>query len=106
MLRNITQVYTWSKTKVTYTIICHLPVKLKKRYIENIILCVVKLLYGFAKTKNYQFAIYINYHNGNLDMKMLFYDTYLLHTKDRSGNFGMVGLQTKDVLMLEWRHYE
>lgn len=44
MLQDIIQAYTQSKTEFNSTVICYLPTKLKKRYFEDIILLIVKLL--------------------------------------------------------------
>ncbi len=53
MLRDITQAYTQSKTGLNRTVICYLPAKLKKKYLEGTILLIVKLLYGLPEAGNY-----------------------------------------------------
>ena len=55
ILRNIMQVYILSKTELNYIIICYLPakLKLKKRYLKDTILHIVKLLYSWAESENY-----------------------------------------------------
>lgn len=58
MLYDITQVYTQLKIDLNRIVICHLPVKLKTRYLESTILHIVKSLYGLAKVKNHLFVIY------------------------------------------------
>ena len=92
MLRDITQAYSQSKTKLNCTVICHLPIELKKRYSEGIILLVVKPLYGLAEAGNHGFATYLDHHKEKLGMEMSSYDAYLLITKDGSENFGIVRL--------------
>lgn len=47
------QAYTQSNIELNYIIIYHLPTELKKRYSENIVLYIVKPLYGLAKAKNH-----------------------------------------------------
>ena len=98
MLQDITQAYTQSKTKLNRTVICHLPVKLKKRYPEDTILLVVKPLYGLAKAGNHWFATYLDHHKEKLGMDMSPYDACLLITKDGDENFGIAGLQTDNIL--------
>ena len=53
MLQDITQTYTQTKIKLNCTIICHLTVKLKKKYPEGTILLIMKLLYGLAEAGNH-----------------------------------------------------
>ncbi len=98
ILQDITQAYTQSKTELNRIIICHLPIKLKKRYPEGIILFVVKPLYGLAKAGNHWFATYLDHHKEKLGMEMSPYDACLLITKDGVENFGIVGLQADDTL--------
>lgn len=47
------QINTLSKTKLHYIVICHPPVKLKKRYFEDTILPILKRLYNVAEAKNH-----------------------------------------------------
>lgn len=101
ILRDIMQAYTQSKTEFNHTIICHLPVKLKKRYPEGTILLVVKLLYGLVETRNYWFVIYLDHHKEKLKIEMLSFDTYLLITKDSNKNFAIAKLQMDNTLNIE-----
>lgn len=98
MLRDITQAYNQSKTKLNCIIICHLPMELKRKYPEDIILHVVKPLYGLAKAGNHWFAIYLDHHKKKLEMEMSFHDTCLLITKDSGENFGIAWLETDNTL--------
>ena len=93
MLRNIMQTYTQSKIELNYIVIYHLPVKLKKKYFEDTILFIVKLLYGLKETKNYWFATYLHHYKKKLQIEMLPYNTYLLITQDNSKNFDIARLQ-------------
>ena len=67
---------------------------MKKRYPENIILYVVKPLYGLAEAGNHWFATYLDYEKEKLGIKMLSYNVYLFITKNGGENFGIAGLQT------------
>ena len=96
ILRDIMQAYTQSKTQLNRTVICHLPVKLKKRYSESTILLVMKPLYSLAKAGNHWFAIYLDHHKEKLGIEMSPYDKCFLISKDCDENFGIVRFQTDD----------
>ena len=98
MLRDITQAYTQSKIGLNCTVICYLPVELKKRYPKGTVLLIVKPLYGLAEAKNHWFATYLDYHKEKLGMEISSYDAYLLIIKNGGENFGIVGLQTDNTL--------
>ncbi len=87
MLRDITQVYTQSKTEFNRIVICYLPAELKKRYPEDTILFIVKPLYSLAEAGNHWFAIYLDHYKEKLEIEMSFYNVCLLITKDRSETF-------------------
>lgn len=53
ILQDIMQAYTQLKIELNCTVIYHLFVKLKKKYLEGIILLIVKPLYSLAKAGNY-----------------------------------------------------
>ena len=93
MLQNIMQAYTLSKTELNNTILFYLFVELKKGYLKGIILCVIKLLYGLAKTQNYWFTTYLDHHKEKLGIEMSPHDSYFLITKGGGENFGIPGLQ-------------
>lgn len=50
----------------------------------------MKLLYNNAKTRNYRFAIYLNYYKKKLGIEMWLYDIYFFITKNYSKNFNIV----------------
>lgn len=74
ILRDITQAYNQAKTEFHCIVICHLLVKLKKRYPLTIVLRIAKLSYGLAEARNYWFATYLYHHRENLGMKISPYD--------------------------------
>lgn len=86
------QAYTKSKTKLNCIVICHLSIKLKKRYHKNTVLRVAKPLYGLAEAGNHWFAIYLDHYRKKLEIKISPYNKYLLITKDSGENFGIAGL--------------
>ena len=97
MLQDIMQGYTQSKTKLNCTVICHLSIELKKRYLGDTILLVVKLLYGLAKARNHWYAIYIDHYKEKLRVKISLYNACFLITQDNDKNFGIAGLQTDNI---------
>lgn len=105
MLEDIMQAYTQSKTELNCTVICHLSIKLKKRYSKDTILLVVKLLYGLAEAGNYQFAIYLDHYKEKLDIEMSYYDTCLFITRNGGKNFGIAGLQTDIILNVRMKAF-
>lgn len=71
-------------------VICHLFVKLKKKYPKNIVLHVAKPLYNLTEIENHWFAIYLDYYREKLRIKMLSYDKYLFIIKNDHKNFGII----------------
>ena len=98
ILRDIMQAYIQSKIELNHTVICYLSAKLKKKYLEDTVLCVVKPLYSLAEAGNHWFATYLDHHKENLGMKISSYDTCLFIFKNGDKNFGIAGLQTNNIL--------
>ena len=71
---------------------------MKKRYIKNIVLYIVKLLYCLAKVGNYWFATYLDYHKKKLGIKILLYDICFFIIKNAGENFGIAGFQINNTL--------
>lgn len=98
ILRDITQAYIYSKTKLNCTVIYHLPVKLKKRYPKGTILLIIKPLYYLVEVGNHWFATYLDYHKEKLGIEISLYNTYLFISKNGGKNFGIAGFQTDNTL--------
>src|SRR6266567_7664258 len=64
---------------------------------NDLILKVLKPLYGVLEAGNYWFKIYYAYYIKNLNMTQLTYNLYLLYSNKL---FGIVGLQTDNMLFL------
>lgn len=92
MLWDITQAYIELKTELNCLVIYYLQAKLKRRYLDDTILLIIRLLYSLAKAENHQFTIYLDFFKKKLDMEILPYDTYLLITKNSNKNFGITKL--------------
>lgn len=57
----------------------------------------MKLLYGVLEVGNHWFATYHIYHKNKLGIKEFIYNLYLLYS---FGPFGMIGIQTDNILIL------
>ncbi|XP_044723962.1 polyprotein [Hirsutella rhossiliensis] len=99
-LRDITQAYPQAQTELFRTILTHLPAELEGRYPEGTIIRVIKPLYGIAEAGVHWFRTYHGHHVDNLDMSTSTYDLCFLITNKGPDNFGIVGMQTDDTLML------
>lgn len=60
-----------------------------------------KSQYGIIETGNHWFAIFLDYYKEKMGMKILFYDAYLLITKDKGVNFAIIGLLTNNTLNIK-----
>lgn len=86
-------------------IICHLFFGLKKKYLKNVILYIIKLLYSFIEAKNSLFVIYLDYYKEKLSIEILFYNTYLLITKDKGKNFSIARLQVNNIFNIKTKTF-
>ena len=66
----------------------------------NIIMVIVKPLYGLAEAGTHWFATYSNHHKTELSMTTSTFDPCLLITTTGNQNFGVIGIQTDDTLGL------
>lgn len=98
-LRDISQAYTQSHTKLLRDIYCTLPKELRHLYPEGTIMKVILPLYGIAEAGVHWFATYQKHHKEQLSMITSTYDPCLLVTHN-TNDFGLVGMQTDDTLFL------
>ncbi|KAI0993907.1 hypothetical protein K3495_g14277 [Podosphaera aphanis] len=96
-LRDITQAYTQSATRLTRDVFVRPPKGWTK---EGILWKVVLPLYGLAEAGTHWFQTYYRHHVDKLGMTNSTFDMCLLHTIGNSSAFGVVGLQTDDTLIL------
>ena len=100
-LRDITQAYTQSETKLNRTILARLPKQLIHRYPEGTIMIVVKPLYGIAEAGTHWWATYSKHHKERLHMITSTYDPCLMITTGpERTRFAIVGMQTDDTIIL------
>jgi Reverse transcriptase (RNA-dependent DNA polymerase) len=98
-LRDISQAYVQSTTKLNRTILARLPEEIQHRYPEGTIMVVVRPLYGIAEAGTHWWATYSKHHKDKLLMTTSTYDPCLLITTTENG-FGVVGMQTDDTIIL------
>ena len=95
-LRDITQAYTQSTTKLNRAFFVRPPAEMNLE--QGTILRVVKPLYGVPEAGNHWYHTYQPHHIEKLKMKPSTFDPCLLYAT--SGEIGLVGLQTDDTLIL------
>ncbi|KAM4066587.1 cwf18 domain containing protein [Hirsutella rhossiliensis] len=91
-LRDITQAYPQSQTKLSRTILTQIP--------NRTIIRVIKPLYGIAEAGVHWFRTYQQHHLEKLDMSTSTYDSCLLISNTGPDTLGIVGMQTDDTLIL------
>ena len=97
-LRDISQAYIQSTTKLNRMILAHLPKEIQHLYPEGTIMTVIKPLYGIAEAGTHWWATYSKHHRDKLLMTTSTYDPcFLISTTDK---FGVVGMQIDDTIIL------
>ena len=106
-LRDISQAYVQSTTELNRPFYVRPPEELSNTLgIGDIVLKVVKPLYGIPEAGNHWFKTYHTHHIDQLDMAQSTFDPCLLYRNSNGGTnpgqstFGIVGLQTDDTLFL------
>ena len=99
-LRDITQAYTQSATRLNRTILAHLPDQIWHLHPPGTIMRIVKPLYRIAEAGTHWWATYSKHHKEKLQMRTSSYDPCLLISKPENPSFGLVGIQTDDTLGL------
>jgi hypothetical protein len=67
---------------------------------QSSILKVIRLLYSILEVGNHWFYIYHYYHTDQLNMKTLSFNLCLLYCIKIDNSFGIVSMQTNDILLL------
>jgi hypothetical protein len=96
-LRDITQAYTQSTTKLNRDFYVRPPKNVSQW--EGFYLKIVKPLYGVPEAGNHWFGTYHKHHMDKLRMTQSTYDPCLMFV-NQDDYFGVVGLQTDDTLFL------
>ncbi|KAI0991501.1 hypothetical protein K3495_g16686 [Podosphaera aphanis] len=90
-LRDITQAYVQSSTKLLRPIYATPPKEMCNEFLPRDILKILKPLYGIPESGTHWYGTYHTHHETKLGMENSTYDPCLLITKDRDGPFGIVG---------------
>ncbi|KHJ33034.1 hypothetical protein EV44_g5522 [Erysiphe necator] len=98
-LRDISQAYVQSSTKLNREIIAKPPAEIASQMPENSVLKILKPLYGIPEAGTHWYNTYHKHHCEKLFMKTSTYDPCLL-ISDKKEIFGLVGMQTDDTLIL------
>lgn len=98
-LRDVVQLYMQSTSNLNHESYIRLSPKLILLFDDscNCIIKVIKSLYFIAKAGNSLFATYYPHHKEKCKMRESSYNLYLLYN---FGPFGIVGIQTDDILIL------
>ncbi|EED20782.1 conserved hypothetical protein [Talaromyces stipitatus ATCC 10500] len=99
-LRDITQAYTQSKSKLQRLIVANLPAEMRDKYPPDSLLLVEGALYGIPEAGVHWFDTYQSHHKDRLGMETSTYDPCLLMTTKGKENFGLVGMQMDDTLLV------
>ncbi|EED12716.1 hypothetical protein TSTA_052390 [Talaromyces stipitatus ATCC 10500] len=97
---DITQAYTQAKTKLERLIIVNLPIEMQDKYPPDSLLLVEGPLYGIPEAGVHWFGTYQAHHLNKLNMETSTYDPCLLISKLGDDEFGLVGMQTDDTLLI------
>jgi hypothetical protein len=99
-LRDITQAYVQSLTKLRRKVYARPPKEMVDELPKGTIFEVILPLYGIPEAGNHWFNTYYKHHLHNLIMETSTYDPCLLITKESEPALGIVGMQTDDTLIL------
>ena len=99
-IRDITQAYVQAETRLLRDIFAWPPEEIAGDFPPSTIFMVVLPLYGIPESGNHWFNTYHKYHVENLQMETSTYDPCLLISTKESHEFGVVGMQTDDTLIL------
>jgi hypothetical protein len=71
-----------------------------KEFPDHFILKIIKPLYSIPEAGTYWFGIYYNYYKEKLVIEISTYDPCLLITKNQKSLFGIINIQTNNILIL------
>uniref|UniRef100_A0A8H7N3T3 Integrase catalytic domain-containing protein n=1 Tax=Bionectria ochroleuca TaxID=29856 RepID=A0A8H7N3T3_BIOOC len=98
--RDITQAYPQSETDLQRAIYARLPELLEQSYPEGTVMRIIKPLYGIAESGVHWYATYHKHFTTRMKMMTSSYDPCLLIAGNDALGFGLIGMQTDDILGL------
>jgi hypothetical protein len=99
-LRDVTQAYTQFESPLQRTILAELLEQMRNLHPKGTIMVVMRPFYGVAEAGAYWWFIYFKHYCERLEMETFIYDPCLLVIIAESGCFGLIGMQTNDILDL------
>jgi hypothetical protein len=99
-LRDITQAYPQSTSKLNRLIYARPPKEIVAELPPGTVFWVVIPLYGIPEAGAHWYGTYEKHHRIKLGMGQSTFDPCLMVTQDPQGPFGIVGLQTDDTLFI------
>ncbi|KAI7969957.1 hypothetical protein EIK77_000353 [Talaromyces pinophilus] len=99
-IHDITQAYIQSTTKLNRDFYIQITPELAQYFPREAFLKVMRPLYGIPEAGNHWFRTYHNHHTEKLNMEVSIYDPYLLHCSNSKQGFGIIGMQTNDILII------
>ncbi|OHW97454.1 integrase core domain protein [Colletotrichum incanum] len=72
--------------------------ELENKYPKDILLYIIKLLYGLAESGLYWYKTYLEYYKNDLGITESTYDLCLLYITEGPDNFSITAMQTDDTL--------
>jgi hypothetical protein len=104
-LRDITQAYPQSTSRLNRLIYARPPKQIASELPTGTVFLVVIPLYGIPEAGAHWYSTYEKHHRIRLGMEQSTYDPCLMVTKAPDGPFGIVGLQTDDTLFIGDRRF-
>lgn len=98
-LRDISQAYVQSTTKLNRTILARPPKEIANQLEPNTVMLIIKPLYGIAEAGTHWYKTYHDHHVDKLFMRNSTYDPCLM-ISTKKNLFAIIGMQTDDTLSL------
>ncbi|KAI0996915.1 hypothetical protein K3495_g11268 [Podosphaera aphanis] len=99
-IRDISQAYIQSTTKLNRLILAKPPKEIAMSINQNTLMRLIKPLYGIPEAGTHWFKTYHKHHTEKLSLETSIFDPCLLITNSVTKSFGIVGMQTDDTLFL------
>lgn len=99
-IRDITQAYTQATTRLQRLIVARLPKEIEAKYPADSLLLIEGALYGIPEAGVHWFGTYQPHHKDKLHIESSTYDPCLLISTQGGDDFGLVGMQTDDTLII------
>src|SRR6266568_8380793 len=99
-LQDIIQAYTQSKTHLQHLILAYLLKQIRHQYPKDIIIVILKSLYGITKAGTHWWATYSKHHKEKLLMTTFTFNPCFLITTTGTP-FRIISIQTNNTIILK-----